>query len=227
MTKTERNNTINVGAHISQFLQPFNFNEWPPFSSTAIKLLLHPPSPSTALSLPFYIHHHHTSLYSSSHILFTPLYLSIFYSHPSPKNRFFCYYSKHNMNPNDEKNSPKFSSSSLMEYEASAIGGGSDVPVPMECLQMSPVPPFLSKTFDLVDDPSLNPIISWSSNGGSFVVWDPLEFARIILPRYFKHNNFSSFVRQLNTYVGIFWYLYCFAAFHNNHNASNGPYLSL
>lgn len=112
------------------------------------------------------------------------------------------------MNPNDEKNSPKFSSSSLMEYEASAIGGGgsgsSDVPVPMECLQMSPVPPFLSKTFDLVDDPSLNPIISWSSNGGSFVVWDPLEFARIILPRHFKHNNFSSFVRQLNTYVGIF-----------------------
>ena len=109
------------------------------------------------------------------------------------------------MNPNDEKNSPKFSSSSLMEYEASAIGGGgSDVPVPLECLQMSPVPPFLSKTFDLVDDPSLNPIISWSSNGVSFVVWDPLEFARIILPRHFKHNNFSSFVRQLNTYVGIF-----------------------
>lgn len=110
------------------------------------------------------------------------------------------------MNPNDEKNSPKFSSSSLMEYEASAIGGGtgSDVPVPMECLQMSPVPPFLSKTFDLVDDPSLNPIISWSSNGVSFVVWDPLEFARVILPRHFKHNNFSSFVRQLNTYVGIF-----------------------
>lgn len=76
-------------------------------------------------------------------------------------------------------------------------------PKPLEILQMNPVPPFLSKTFDLVDDPTLDPIISWGSTGFSFVVWDPLEFARIVLPRHFKHNNFSSFVRQLNTYVSI------------------------
>jgi hypothetical protein len=101
------------------------------------------------------------------------------------------------MNPNHEKIST-LNSPSMVEFEAS-------VPVPMECLQLNnTVPPFLSKTFDLVDDPSLNPIISWNSNGVSFVVWDPLEFARIVLPRHFKHNNFSSFVRQLNTYVGIF-----------------------
>ncbi|XP_020239991.1 heat stress transcription factor A-3 [Cajanus cajan] len=67
-------------------------------------------------------------------------------------------------------------------------------------LELNPVPPFLSKTFDLVDDPTLDPIISWGSAGFTFVVWDPLEFARIVLPRHFKHNNFSSFVRQLNTY---------------------------
>lgn len=79
----------------------------------------------------------------------------------------------------------------------------SDVPQPLDCLQGNPIPPFLWKTYDLVDDPSLDPIISWGSSGDSFVVWDPVEFARIILPRNFKHNNFSSFIRQLNTYVGI------------------------
>lgn len=76
-------------------------------------------------------------------------------------------------------------------------------PRPLEALQSALIPPFLSKTYDLVDDPSLDALISWGSAGKSFVVWDPVEFARAILPRSFKHNNFSSFVRQLNTYVGI------------------------
>ncbi|KAG6427492.1 hypothetical protein SASPL_111738 [Salvia splendens] len=73
-------------------------------------------------------------------------------------------------------------------------------PKPMEALHETPIPPFLSKTYDLTDDPSLDGIISWGDRGRSFVVWDPVEFARLILPRNFKHANFSSFVRQLNTY---------------------------
>ncbi|VFQ79774.1 unnamed protein product [Cuscuta campestris] len=73
-------------------------------------------------------------------------------------------------------------------------------PEPLECLLEAPVPAFLSKTFDLVEDPSLDAIISWAPTGESFVVWDPVEFARFILPHNFKHSNFSSFVRQLNTY---------------------------
>jgi len=89
---------------------------------------------------------------------------------------------------------------------ANEVDGEEEMPRPLVCLQENPVPPFLSKTYDLVDDRMLDPIISWGSIGESFVVWDPEEFARLVLPRNFKHNNFSSFVRQLNTYVGIVLY---------------------
>ncbi|PKI74780.1 hypothetical protein CRG98_004798 [Punica granatum] len=59
---------------------------------------------------------------------------------------------------------------------------------------------FSDRMYEMVDDPSTNAIVSWSQSNKSFIVWNPLEFASVLLPRFFKHNNFSSFIRQLNTY---------------------------
>jgi len=62
------------------------------------------------------------------------------------------------------------------------------------------VPLFISKLYQIVHT-SVNPeVIGWSSEGQTFVVGNSVSFARDILPVYFKHNNFSSFVRQLNFY---------------------------
>ncbi|KAF3439622.1 hypothetical protein FNV43_RR17900 [Rhamnella rubrinervis] len=74
------------------------------------------------------------------------------------------------------------------------------LPKPMEGLHDSGPPPFLSKTFLMVDDPGTDSIVSWSQARDSFIVWDSHEFSKHLLPKYFKHSNFSSFIRQLNTY---------------------------
>ena len=81
--------------------------------------------------------------------------------------------------------------------------GVPELPRPMEGLGEVGPTPFLTKTYDVVDDPNTDTVVSWGFAGHSFVVWDANAFANVILPRYFKHSNFSSFVRQLNTYVSL------------------------
>ncbi|XP_062199013.1 heat stress transcription factor B-2c-like isoform X2 [Phragmites australis] len=83
--------------------------------------------------------------------------------------------------------------------EAAASEPPAPAPVPAPA-QRSLLTPFLTKTYQLVDDMAVDDVISWNDDGSTFVVWRPAEFARDLLPKYFKHNNFSSFVRQLNTY---------------------------
>ncbi|GMI99819.1 heat shock transcription factor A8 [Hibiscus trionum] len=62
------------------------------------------------------------------------------------------------------------------------------------------VAPFLRKCYEMVDDEATDSIISWTQNNDSFIIWDLTEFSVGLLPQYFKHNNFASFIRQLNIY---------------------------
>ncbi|XP_059827607.1 heat shock factor protein 1 isoform X7 [Hypanus sabinus] len=64
----------------------------------------------------------------------------------------------------------------------------------------SNVPAFLTKLWTLIEDPDTNEFICWSASGNSFHVFDQGRFAKEVLPKYFKHNNMASFVRQLNMY---------------------------
>ncbi|XP_039177247.1 heat shock factor protein 1 isoform X3 [Crotalus tigris] len=77
-----------------------------------------------------------------------------------------------------------------MEPPGAVAGGGAG----------SNVPAFLTKLWTLVEDPDTDALICWSPSGNSFHVFDQGQFAKEVLPKYFKHNNMASFVRQLNMY---------------------------
>lgn len=62
------------------------------------------------------------------------------------------------------------------------------------------VPAFLTKLWTLVEDPQTNELICWSPSGTSFHVFDQGRFSKEVLPKFFKHNNMASFIRQLNMY---------------------------
>uniref|UniRef100_A0A0E0LCR8 HSF-type DNA-binding domain-containing protein n=1 Tax=Oryza punctata TaxID=4537 RepID=A0A0E0LCR8_ORYPU len=89
------------------------------------------------------------------------------------------------------------------EVEVVVLDDDEEAPVPLPAAMGVgvAVAPFLVKTFEMVEDPATDAVVSWGGAArNSFVVWDPHAFAARLLPLHFKHANFSSFLRQLNTY---------------------------
>jgi hypothetical protein len=62
------------------------------------------------------------------------------------------------------------------------------------------VPGFLTKTYEIFNTPEYQDICSWGPNGDTINIKKIEQFSKQILPKYFKHSNFQSFVRQLNMY---------------------------
>ncbi|TGJ79304.1 hypothetical protein E0Z10_g9461 [Xylaria hypoxylon] len=62
------------------------------------------------------------------------------------------------------------------------------------------IPPFVQKLNSFLEDGKNTELIRWSDKGDSFIVLDEDEFAKTLIPELFKHNNYASFVRQLNMY---------------------------
>jgi hypothetical protein len=84
-----------------------------------------------------------------------------------------------------------------MALPASAGAGRYSHP---QSLQERRLPPFVSKLYELVAEPTTDACVRWHESREAFCVLDPPRFAELIIPRYFKHSKLSSFVQQLSTY---------------------------
>ncbi|PWA02972.1 hypothetical protein BB558_000867 [Smittium angustum] len=62
------------------------------------------------------------------------------------------------------------------------------------------VPDFIKKLYRILEKDAYKSVIHWLDDGKSFLVLDQANFSNLVLPRHFKHKNFSTFNRQLNKY---------------------------
>lgn len=62
------------------------------------------------------------------------------------------------------------------------------------------LPAFLSKTYEIFSMHEFANVCGWNASGDTIIVSQLEAFVAMVLPRFFKHRNFPSFVRQLNLY---------------------------
>jgi hypothetical protein len=55
----------------------------------------------------------------------------------------------------------------------------------------------------MLDNKMFHNIISWKEMGDWFIIKNIEVFESEVLPKYFRHKNFTSFLRQLNMYSFI------------------------
>ncbi|KAH9462654.1 hypothetical protein Pst134EB_006538 [Puccinia striiformis f. sp. tritici] len=150
-----------------------------------------PSSPSSAYQNQNQNQHQHSSSLSSNHD-----------SLSQPNNTQSA--EQLNSQSSPDQNQP--SSSSVGPNVAGRIGVGGNVmvdpynPTPLSQKTSVGAGAFVYKVYNMLLDPSFQHLISFNPNGQSFTVSNVQDFSKTVLPKHFKHNNFSSFVRQLNMY---------------------------
>jgi len=92
--------------------------------------------------------------------------------------------------------SPTSQSSSPQPTSASSTTNSTQSPRPKSNNNNT----FVHKLYQMLSDPKQSNFIKWNETGYSFTIRNVQGFSRNVLPLHFRHNNFSSFVRQLNMY---------------------------
>ena len=59
---------------------------------------------------------------------------------------------------------------------------------------------FLKKLNAMLNDPDNEKYIKWDEGSNAIIIPNKEKFSEKVLPKHFNHKNFSSFVRQLNSY---------------------------
>ena len=61
-------------------------------------------------------------------------------------------------------------------------------------------PSFLSKLYQILTEKEYSQYIHWSNDGLSVIISDQTGLTKKVLPKFYNHHNYASFVRQLNMY---------------------------
>ncbi|EFR04327.1 hypothetical protein MGYG_07335 [Nannizzia gypsea CBS 118893] len=105
-------------------------------------------------------------------------------------------------NANANANANHTNGTSPMDAAAQSQAANSNHPIGAAAAGQQPKvvqTAFIHKLYSMLQDPSIQHLISWSSSNESFVMSPSSDFSKV-LSQYFKHTNISSFVRQLNMY---------------------------
>ncbi|KAL0589729.1 hypothetical protein ABG067_002278 [Albugo candida] len=101
----------------------------------------------------------------------------------------------------------KFCATNLVSASCATRAKSSSRSLPRSCTKMlilkkenHILPAFLSKTFEIFSHAEFADICGWNAAGDTIIVTYLEAFVSQVLPRFFKHRNFPSFVRQLNIY---------------------------